>query len=103
MRPFTTRPIAATGLSVTTLGFGGAPIGGLLRPVESGAAADALRRALAAGVGYVDTAPFYGFGQSERLVGDALRGRACVLSTKVGRLLMPGAHPNPPDLGWRAQ
>jgi len=109
MRPFTTRRIACHprsllsggGLTVTTLGFGGAPIGGLLRAAESAAASDALRRALAAGIGYVDTAPFYGFGRSERLVGDALRGRMCVLSTKVGRLLRPGAHPNPSELGWR--
>lgn len=100
MKTFTTRQIGATGLSVSTLGFGGAPIGGLLRPVEPSAAAEALRRGLDAGIGYVDTAPYYGFGRSERLVGDALRGRDSVLSTKVGRLLRPGAHPRPLDLGW---
>ena len=41
---------------------------------------------------YVDTAPFYGVGQAERCVGDALRERPrdeWVLSTKVGRLLRP--------------
>src|SRR5207247_1906565 len=41
---------------------------------------------------YVDTAPYYGFGQAERAVGDALRGTPrdeWVLSTKVGRLLRP--------------
>lgn len=101
MQPFTTRQIGATGLAVSTLGFGGAPIGGLLQPVEPGAAAEALRRGLDAGINYVDTAPYYGFGRSERIVGDALRGRDCVLSTKVGRLLKPGAHPRPMDLGWR--
>jgi len=40
----------------------------------------------------VDTAPFYGFGQAERCVGDALRDvprDEWVLSTKVGRLLRP--------------
>ncbi len=42
------------------------------------------------GFGYYDTAPFYGFGLSERRLGDALRGRTdVVLSTKVGRLLTP--------------
>ena len=43
---------------------------------------------------YVDTAPYYGVGQAERCVGDALRDRArseWVLSTKVGRLLRPNA------------
>jgi D-threo-aldose 1-dehydrogenase len=45
-------------------------------------------------VRYVDTAPFYGVGQAERAVGDALRDRPreeWVLSTKVGRLLRPNA------------
>lgn len=100
MQTFTTRQIGATGLFVSTLGFGGAPIGGLLRPAEQSAAVEALRRALEAGIGYVDTAPYYGFGRSERIVGDVLRGRDCVLSTKVGRLLRPGAHPQPLHLGW---
>ncbi|MCY4245010.1 MAG: aldo/keto reductase [Gammaproteobacteria bacterium] len=100
MQTLTTRQIGATGLRVSTLGFGGAPIGGLLRPAEQGAAAAALRRGLDAGIGYVDTAPYYGFGKSERIVGDVLRGRTCVLSTKVGRLLRPGAHPQPLSLGW---
>ena len=49
-----------------------------------------MSAAWAAGVRYVDTAPFYGVGQAERCVGDALRDRPradWVLSTKVGRLL----------------
>ena len=51
-----------------------------------------MRAAWAAGVRYVDTAPYYGFGQAERCVGDALRNMPrdeWVLSTKVGRLLRP--------------
>lgn len=98
--PFATRRIGATDLSVTTLGFGGAPIGGLRRAADENAAVEALRHALSGGVRYVDTAPFYGFGRSERIVGDVLRGGDCVLSTKVGRLLLPGAHPQPMTLGW---
>jgi D-threo-aldose 1-dehydrogenase len=58
---------------------------------------------------YFDTAPFYGFGQSERCIGDALRLELrdqWVLSTKAGRLLRPRAgsaapgnqHPMPFDL-----
>ena len=41
---------------------------------------------MAASVRYVDTAPYYGVGQAERCVGDALRDRPrgeWVLSTKV--------------------
>ena len=51
-------------------------------------ARDTVLAAIDAGIGYFDTAPYYGLGLSERRVGDALRGHAgTVLSTKVGRLL----------------
>jgi D-threo-aldose 1-dehydrogenase len=82
-----------TGLFVTELGFGSAPLGNLFRPLADDAARATLAAALDAGLGYFDTAPFYGFGLSERRLGDALRGRDFVVSTKVGRLLEPVAHP----------
>jgi len=50
----------------------------------------ALSAALDAGLSYFDTAPYYGFGLSERRIGDGIRNRAgTVVSTKVGRLLRP--------------
>ena len=53
-------------------------------------AAQVAARALERGLRYVDTAPYYGFGLSERRVGDTVRGRKdVVVSTKVGRLLAP--------------
>jgi D-threo-aldose 1-dehydrogenase len=51
-----------------------------------------VRSAWSAGVRYFDTAPFYGFGQACRLLGDAMRELPrdeWLLSTKVGRLLRP--------------
>jgi D-threo-aldose 1-dehydrogenase len=84
------RPLGHTGLSVTELGFGTAPLGNLFRPLPDETARATLAAAEAAGFGYYDTAPFYGFGLSERRLGDALRRRKdIVLSTKVGRLLKP--------------
>src|SRR5229473_4460966 len=84
------RMIGSTGLSVTELGVGAAPLGNLYRQVSSDDAEATLRAALSAGFRYVDTAPYYGFGLSERRVGDAVRGnRNIVISTKVGRLLRP--------------
>ncbi|HEX4636794.1 MAG TPA: aldo/keto reductase [Rhizomicrobium sp.] len=84
------RELAATGLKVTELGFGTAPLGNLFRPLPDEVARQTLAAAQQAGFGYFDTAPFYGFGLSERRLGDALRGRKdIVLSTKVGRLLKP--------------
>jgi D-threo-aldose 1-dehydrogenase len=90
---FPLRQIGNTGLSVTELGFGTAPLGNLFRPLPDAIAAETLAAAENSGFGYYDTAPFYGFGLSERRLGDSLRRgaprRGIVLSTKVGRLLKP--------------
>ena len=83
------RALGRTGLSVTELGFGGAPLGNLFRPVSDDAAQATLAAARAAGFGYFDTAPFYGFGLSEQRLAAALKDADTVLSTKVGRLLTP--------------
>jgi D-threo-aldose 1-dehydrogenase len=84
------RPLGRTGLTVTPLGFGGAPIGGLYRAVSDEDAIAAVRRAWDLGIRLFDTAPLYGYGTSERRIGAGLAGRprdAFVLSTKVGRLV----------------
>jgi D-threo-aldose 1-dehydrogenase len=79
-------------VSVTSLGFGAASIGNLYRVVTDEDAAAAVEAAWERGVRYFDTAPHYGLGLSERRLGAVLSG--CprddyVLSTKVGRLLVP--------------
>jgi D-threo-aldose 1-dehydrogenase len=84
------RKLGTTGLNVTELGFGAAPLGNLFKPLPDGIARETLAAAERGGFGYYDTAPFYGFGLSERRLGDSLRVRKdIVLSTKVGRLLKP--------------
>ncbi|MDB5542698.1 MAG: pld1 2 [Devosia sp.] len=87
-----TRPIGGTGLNISRIGFGGAPIGDLKRAPTEVAARELLQAAWDAGIRYYDTAPFYGSGLSERRIGDFLRDKPrdeYVLSTKVGRLLVP--------------
>ena len=90
--PSTRRAIGRTGLTVTSLGLGGGPFGNLFAPVSDAEVAGTVIGAAEAGIGYFDTSPFYGFGFSERRVGDALRQlprESFTLSTKVGRLLTP--------------
>ena len=88
MTPLPLRPLGRTGLRVTALGLGGAPLGNLFRPV---AEADARRGAAryARGVRYFDTAPHYGHGLSERrsATRSAAHRERLRPSTKVGRLL----------------
>lgn len=97
------RKIGNTALAVTKLGFGGAAIGGLYRECTREAAMETLQTAWDAGLRYFDTAPFYGFGLSERRLGDFLRSKpreTYVLSTKVGRLLRPVPEDQVPDYSY---
>ncbi|MEP2707582.1 MAG: aldo/keto reductase [Roseibium sp.] len=93
------RQIGRTELKVDVLGLGGAPLGGNFVDLDYTQAAELIQTAKDAGIGYFDTAPWYGFGRSERVMGDCLRGTDYVLSDKVGRLLVPGAVDNPGDFG----
>lgn len=91
MPEFSRRQIGKTAIEVTELGLGCAAMAGNHRPVEDVDIAGAIEEALDHQIGYVDTAPFYGFGRSEHFVGNGLRHRKdYVLSTKAGRLLSPG-------------
>ncbi len=86
------RPIGTTGIQVTELGFGTGPIGNLYTAVADGDAQAAVDVAWAEGIRYFDTAPHYGLGLAERRLGAALRHyrrEDYVISTKVGRLLVP--------------
>lgn len=92
--PLPTVPLGHSGVRVTRLMFGGAPIGGLLAAVDDDTALATLDAAWEAGIRAFDTAPHYGVGLSERRMGRFLAGRpraGYVLSTKVGRLLQPAA------------
>jgi D-threo-aldose 1-dehydrogenase len=99
--PTERRRLGRSRLTLSRLGFGSAPLGGLFEAVGEAEAAGALAAAWAVGLRHFDTAPQYGFGLAEHRVGAALRERpreAFVLSSKVGKLLRrqaPGAAPGP--------
>ena len=94
------RRLGRSGVKVSPLGLGTARIAGLgwrddLAPQESSPAIrDAVRQIQAAvdlGVTFFDTADNYGQGLSERILGEALRGRreGIVVATKFGEDPMP--------------
>ncbi|CAM5701545.1 aldo/keto reductase [Streptomyces griseorubiginosus] len=94
------RKIPHTPVEVTELGFGAAVIGNLYRVTAPRTASAAIDAAWDAGIRYFDTAPHYGLGLSERRLGAALRDRPrheYVVSSKVGRLLVPNEHPRGVD------
>lgn len=85
------------------VGLGCAQLGNLYRPITDDDAAAAVDAAWRGGVRYFDTAPHYGLGVSERRLGAALRGRPrdeYVVSTKVGRLLVPTTNDAMDDEGF---
>jgi aryl-alcohol dehydrogenase-like predicted oxidoreductase len=88
-----TRRLGSAGPEITTLGFGTWALAGRYRfgwgPVDDEESVAAIRRAVEAGVNWIDTAPTYGDGHSEDVVGRALEpfrtGEEVLVFTKCGR------------------
>jgi D-threo-aldose 1-dehydrogenase len=86
------RPLGRTGLQVSVLGFGTAPLGDLYMQLDDEAAIATVDRAFALGINLLDTSPLYGHGLSEHRCGTAIRRvprQGIVLCTKVGRWMDP--------------
>ena len=95
-----TRSISGAGVSLTEIGFGAAAIGNLYSETSDQDAEEAVQAAWRVGIRYFDTAPHYGLGLSERRLGQALKQfprDEFVVSSKVGRLLVPNPHPTGRD------
>lgn len=83
-----TRCLGRTGLNVSILGFGGAPLGGHYGPTNDADNIAAVRHAIDRGINFIDTSPYYSETRSETILGQALaksdRDRV-ILTTKGGR------------------
>ena len=88
-----TRSLGREGPELSALGFGTWALAGRYRfgwgAVDDDESVAAIRRAVEAGVNWVDTAPTYGDGHSEEVVGRALEpfrvGEEVLVFTKCGR------------------
>jgi aryl-alcohol dehydrogenase-like predicted oxidoreductase len=82
------RPLGRTGVRVSPLCLGAFNFGGATPENE---AVEIIHAALDGGINFIDTADYYNAGESERIVGKALRGRRAgvVLATKF-HFPMPG-------------
>lgn len=81
------RPLGTTGMRVSLLGYGGWALGKKGWPdVDEKEAVRTLEAAVDKGVNFFDTAPMYGFGRSEEIIGEVLAGRRrdIFLATKCG-------------------
>ncbi len=81
------RSLGTSGINASVIGLGTWAHGGFeWGPTDDNDAIASLHAALDAGINLIDTAPIYGFGRSEELVGKALADRRdrAVLATKCG-------------------
>jgi aryl-alcohol dehydrogenase-like predicted oxidoreductase len=89
-----TRKLGQSDLEITRVGIGTAPIGSTpdwriyWGQQDENAAIRAIETAIDFGVNWIDTAPFYGWGRAEQIVGKALRGKRdrAYIFTKCGTL-----------------
>jgi L-galactose dehydrogenase len=81
------KPLGKTGLKVSIIGFGTAPLGNEFGAIDQAEAERAVAFAIDHGINFFDSAPFYGRTLSETRVGKALAGRRheIVLASKCGR------------------
>ena len=92
MDPKSTRILGRSGLKLSTLGLGSAPLGGFRGAISEDIALATVQTAYDAGITYFDTSPYYGYGRSEHRFGAVLRQvdrQSFMLSTKIGRVLRP--------------
>ncbi|MFZ4406570.1 MAG: aldo/keto reductase [Paracraurococcus sp.] len=84
-------PLGHTGLTVSAIGIGCSRLGSTLGQFRGALAERLLHHALDTGVTLFDTADIYGQGDSERLLGAALRGRRdrVVIISKAGQRFTP--------------
>ncbi|MBE9539049.1 MAG: aldo/keto reductase [Proteobacteria bacterium] len=98
-----TTTLGSTGLEVSQLGLGGAPLGELFECLPETQAQGVMQSAYEQGVSFFDTAPWYGHGMSEHRMGHYLRQQSrdsFVLSTKVGRLYRAAKSPEHRTQPW---
>jgi len=88
-----TRTLGWTGVELTTIGLGTWAMGGSgwqfsWGPQDDAQSIGAIHRSVECGINWIDTAPAYGLGHSEEIVGGALRGMAQrpFIATKCSRV-----------------
>ncbi len=101
-----TRRLGSSGPEITLIGLGTWAIGGPYEfgwgPVDDRESVAALRQGIESGINWVDTAPVYGLGHSEEVVGRALApyrvGEEVFVFTKCGRNYYGGSSTISSDL-----
>jgi aryl-alcohol dehydrogenase-like predicted oxidoreductase len=81
------RELGKSGIKASVVGLGTFAIGGwFYGGTDEGKAVRAIEKSIELGVNLIDTAPIYGFGVAEEIVGKAIKGKRdkVVIASKVG-------------------
>ena len=82
------REIGTSGIMASAIAFGAWAIGGgsWWGETDDAESVNALHAAIDSGINFIDTAPVYGFGRSEEVVGNAIAGKRdkVIIATKAG-------------------
>jgi L-galactose dehydrogenase len=81
------RQLGSTGLNLSVIGFGAAPLGNEFGPVDVAETERAIHLAIDRGINFFDVAPYYGRTLAEERLGKALQGKRdqIILSSKCCR------------------
>ncbi|XP_070566923.1 uncharacterized protein [Ptychodera flava] len=82
------KPLGETGLKVSVLSFGASSLGSVFHDTDDTESIQVVHHAVKSGINYIDTAPWYGHGKSETVLGKALAGiprQSYYIATKVCR------------------
>lgn len=82
------RPLGHTGMRVSALSFGASSLGSVFHATDNTESMDVVKTCLVEGINYIDTAPWYGQGKSETVLGKVLPTvprSSFYIATKVGR------------------
>ena len=86
------RNLGNTDIQLTSIGFGGAPLGNLFEELNEPECFNIVKKSYEMNINLFDTSPLYGYGLSEHRIGNFLKTidpKKYFLSTKVGRYLTP--------------
>eukprot|EP01132_Coremiostelium_polycephalum_P010833 gene10833-13277_t len=82
------RVLGKTNLKISNLSYGGSPLGGFYGDDDEQKQIDSIKYAISKGINFIDTSPYYGITESEKIIGKALKSiprDKYIISTKVGR------------------
>ena len=81
-------PLGKTDMKVSKIGLGGASFGNVYDNMNQEVVNEITEKAVKSGINFIDTAPWYGQGLSEKRLGIALKNiprEKYIIATKVGR------------------